>query len=208
MLFSNAIKTRNHDVEGKSDWMWTASDDGAWDGPVQDWISHKEKYQKYCKNFRSVFQAGGNHGLYARLFSNLFQNVYTFEPDPLNFHCLVNNCQSPNIFKFNCALGATPKLISLDRPTMQNTGMHQVSAAPGHIPMLTLDTFPVVDLDLIQLDVEGYEYDVLLGGVNTIRFHSPVISVERTNSSIDSLLGNLGYTRGDQSHADTFYWKA
>ena len=36
---------------------------------------------------RSVFQAGGCVGVWAKELSKHFRTVYTMEPDPDNFHC-------------------------------------------------------------------------------------------------------------------------
>jgi hypothetical protein len=57
--------------------------------------------------------------------------------------------------------------------------------------------------DIIKIDVEGYEYQVIIGAYNTIKEHSPVIFMElhgewiKNNgySHIDiyNLLSNIGY---------------
>ena len=47
--------------------------------------------QPYLKGKKVVVQAGGNCGMQVVKFAEFFDTVYTFEPDPVNFHCLVNN---------------------------------------------------------------------------------------------------------------------
>ncbi len=47
-----------------------------------------------------IIQAGGNAGLYPKLYSTMFEKVITFEPDHRWFVCLINNCPETNIFKF------------------------------------------------------------------------------------------------------------
>ena len=44
-----------------------------------------------------------------------------------------------------------------------NTGYQRVS-----VPQLTLDSYNFTDVDIIKIDVEGYEFQVLEGAVNTI----------------------------------------
>ena len=39
-----------------------------------------------------IIQAGGNAGLYPKLYSTMFEKVITFEPDHRWFVCLINNC--------------------------------------------------------------------------------------------------------------------
>ena len=45
--------------------------------------------------------------------------------------------------------------------------------------MITLDSLNFSEVDFIKLDVEGYELDVIKGGINTLRDNDPVIIVEQ-----------------------------
>lgn len=201
-LFDDKVRVREESIDGVSQWMWPKTDTGAWDGPSAEWVrSHKDGYLKHCKKFDVVVQAGGNCGLYPMLFSQYFSRVYTFEPDPLNFHCLVNNCQKPNIFKFNAALGETNKLLHIYNGNESNVGCHTVGDDPdkyatkqSYIPTLTIDQLALDACDLIQLDCEGYEPNVILGAMDTIGRFKPVISLETTNGETDMLLSQFGYT--------------
>ena len=77
--------------------------------------SHRNKLLKHIpvNRRRDVVCAGGNQGLYPRLLSEIFENVYTFEPDPLSFHCLAANCQKSNIVKIQAALGRERGLVQM-----------------------------------------------------------------------------------------------
>lgn len=198
---------REFGVDDISELIWIKEDTGAWDGPKDDWVtSHKEKYTKYCKQFRTCIAAGGNQGMYPRLLSQLFQRVMTFEPDHRNFHCLVNNCQSENIIKINAALGSSHLFVDLNRPVTDNTGMHNINLSqPGFIPQLMIDDFDFTDLDFIQLDIEGYEINALQGAYATIQRNLPLISCENGNDVILQYLSEFGYSIVDQSKADTLY---
>ena len=113
-MFDELIMVRPDVVDGEKDWHWLKHDTGAWDGPVEDWeTSHKIKYMKYLKGNDVVVTAGGNQGLYSRLYAKYFKNVYVFEPDPLNFHCLVLNNQNERIIKMNCGLGSVSTFLTL-----------------------------------------------------------------------------------------------
>lgn len=204
--FEDLCRIREDRIDNVPAWVWLKSDDGAWDGPKQDWItSHKEKYTKYCKKFDVVVQAGGNQGMYPRLLSDIFSYVYTYEPDPINFYVLNRNCQKENIFKTQAALGAEPANIVISRTTMQNVGMHQVATLDGAIPMLSLDSLAFPTIDLLQLDVEGYEYNILQGAVRTINRHRPVISCENGHADLNAFLESHDYMIADQSISDTIY---
>lgn len=204
-MYENLIEMRTKDIEGISSWHWIKGETGAWVGPHHDWTrSHKEKFFKYLRNRDVVVCAGGNQGMYPRLFAREFKFVYTFEPDPLNFCVLNMNCQDENIIKFQAALGESSATIALLRNNMVNTGMHKVDG-DGMIPQLPLDSFRLPALDLLQLDVEGYELHVLKGAIEHINRYRPVITCENANEQINTFLTNLGYLPVDQSVSDTVF---
>lgn len=186
----------NELIDGIGPWLWPKED---WEGfkwPKEDWLnSHKEKWLAAVKNTSICVQAGGLCGMYPRLLSEYFDVVYTFEPEPLNFYCLVENCQKENIVKMQAALGKENKMIGIETSISHNRGMSHVIDG-NQIPMLTIDSLNLPGCDLIQLDVEGYEADVLVGAAETISKFRPAISVERFwTDRIDpeSILMDYGY---------------
>ena len=94
-------KVIHEEIDGLGPWLWTKSDSGCWHIISQEWPNLRNMWIKHIDSYNVCIQAGGCCGLYPKLFSEIFGRVYTFEPDPLSFHCLVNNCQSDNIFKYN-----------------------------------------------------------------------------------------------------------
>lgn len=192
--------------------MWLKSDQQTWNIILHEWVSsHREKYHKYLSGHKHVVQAGGCLGLYPRLFSETFEHVTTFEPDPLNFHCLVNNCQLDRIAKFQAALSDKQGTIYIERLHEYNPGMNRVVEHPNQqcvaVPSLMLDYFDFEYLDLIQLDMENHEKYALYGAIFTINKHKPVIIVENDNEDILNFMTNVigGYEVVDQSFADTIY---
>lgn len=189
-------------------WNWIETDTGAWDGPKSDWEHyHAPNILKYVKNFRVAIQAGGNQGMYPRLLSRLFQHVYTFEPDPLNFKTLVLNVDQDNITPFQAALGSQSGMCTVNRNSMTNVGMHTISETRDpKVPVLALDTaMPAVcGVDLIMLDLEGYELKALLGMVEIIRQWRPAVFVERPTAEVNQFFTNLGigYTMVTMSSMD------
>lgn len=209
MSYTNLLRVREETVNGVKNWLWVAEDSGAWDGPSREWEqTHRDAYLRHVKSRNVVVQAGGNCGLYPRLFSQYFQTVYTFEPDPLNFHCLVNNCQRDNIIKINAALGDAFELVRVRRAGMSNVGMHTITKEGGDFPKITpqftIDSLGLENCDLIQLDVEGYEPKVIGGALETIRKFHPVISCEN-GGAVRPRLTELGYEAREVVGADTIY---
>jgi FkbM family methyltransferase len=206
--FSDRLYVRHENVDNEIDWTWVKEDTGSWDGPRDDWLfSHKHKYFEHVKQRRVVITAGGNMGLYARLYSKLFDHVYVFEPDILNFHCLVMNTQCMNVFKMNCALGSEAKLVAMDVGSHTNRGMFNVlSGIEGTVPMIKIDSFNFPIVDLLQLDVERVEFDVLIGAKETIDRCRPVIVVECGKTDpIRKFMEEIGYKDVEQSAADTIW---
>lgn len=164
---------------------------------------------KYCKSRRAVVQAGGNAGVWPRYLLDKFGVVYTFEPEPASYHCLHVNC--PGAVIFNAALGAERGLIGLEYPEgRRNMGAVCVNGI-GNIPLMRLDDMHFDALDLIQLDIEGYEPWAIKGAFETIRKHKPVIMLEDKGLSVRynhpqgwplTMLGPLGYTLVDSINRD------
>ena len=59
------------------------------------------------------------------------------------------------------------------RPVKVNTGYQRVQ-----VPQLTLDSYNFTDVDIIKIDVEGYELQVLEGAVQTIANNRPIVQIE------------------------------
>lgn len=197
---------RNDDVEGFTNWLWPKEDSGLWDGPLIHWPMVKEQIRLHCQGFKTIVQAGGAAGMYPRLMSKMFETVYTFEPDPYNFHCLVHNCDMDNVIKINAALGSTHEMVSIDH--------HETNAGVGHvhkgtrrdvIPTFMIDDLDLDSLDCIYLDVEGYESQSILGGINSIKKFKPLIGAENGAKDALTVLEELGYKQVGNAAADIIY---
>jgi FkbM family methyltransferase len=158
-----------------------------------------------------VVQAGGNCGQYVRLFSRLFETVYTFEPDPVNFLCLTLNCGN-NVIKTQACVGNEKKFVNINRSG--DAGAIHV-AGQGNIPTVIIDELNLPACGLIQLDIEGYELFALQGAQHTIEKYHPLLMIEwcedwanryDTNKDMrDTFLSDLGYSQILANHSDTVY---
>lgn len=212
MKYQDLVYLRDESVAGVGPWVWAKTDIHAWVGPKRDWEEgHYHKILHYVpENKRNVVvQAGGNQGMYPRLLSDLFKAVYTFEPDPVNFHCLVANCQRPNIIKMNAALSYKHEAvsISIDRFADWDTnyGVRDVvHQEDSYIPTFMIDDLSLDQCDLIMLDTEGYELNILKGAVKTLEKFHPVIFAEFAEPCIGYLQG-FGYEPVDRSFGDIIF---
>jgi len=169
-----------------------------------------KKISEWVLNKRVVIQAGGNNGLYAKQYAQLFDTVYTFEPVPELFYCLSRNVTEENVFKFQACLGHTRSLVGVGRKVGNNAGSSNVYGS-GVVPTLLIDDLGLEVCDLIHLDIEGFEIFALKGGEKTIVRCRPVIVLEtagwsfRYGISPDNIVTwlkrfdyeQLGYVDGD-----------
>lgn len=102
--------------------------------------------------------------------------VYAFEPDPqslkwLHRHVSLNRIES-RVRIFGCAVGDRNGNISFvdGRDSQSHVAQGLPLAAQNSIQSITLDTvFADAHLDLLKIDVEGFEEQVLRGATNLLR---------------------------------------
>jgi FkbM family methyltransferase len=136
------------------------------------------KIAKYVENRGIMVQAGGNCGYYVKKFAEMFDTVYTFEPDPLNFICLtINTNLHKNVYRYQACVGDQHQMVAMATMDDQCGAMH-IGKDQGLVPTMTIDDLNLPGCDLIQLDTEGFEYYGLLGAKNTIEKYHPVICIE------------------------------
>jgi FkbM family methyltransferase len=59
----------------------------------------------------------------------------------------------------------------------------------------TLDSFAMTEVAFVKIDVQGSEFAVLRGGVDTLRLCQPHLLIETPSPEIMEFLGGLGYKR-------------
>lgn len=164
-------------------------------------------------------QAGGNLGVWPKYLSKHFASVITFEPAPDLFPKLMANAGEPNIIKLQAALGERGGLVGTNcaRRDTKRIAVHEglTHIVPnGVIPSLRLDALELPVLDLLYLDVEGYELYALRGAAETIRRCRPVIAVEinrniafegLTEDDVRSFVVGLGYERALTVRSDEVF---
>lgn len=144
---------------------------------------------KFLKKKRTVIQAGGNCGVWPRALAPHFDAVYTFEPDPKNYFALRwNTKELANVHTFNAALGAQAGLVTLTIPDheldncgaimIDPDGVESTRSVTNPLPMYRIDGFDLPAVDLIYLDIEGYELNALKGAERTIELCKPIITLE------------------------------
>lgn len=152
-----------------------------------------------CSQFRTAVQAGGNIGYWPSRMAQDFKRVVTFEPEPIMYECLVKNLADlPNVEVRPEALGQAFARCSILRKSF---GSHIVIDG-NDTSIITLDSLFIDDLDLLQLDIEGFELYALRGSEKTIKRCHPIIQLEirglseqfgENDKEVFKLLADIGY---------------
>lgn len=198
-------------IEQLQDWVVPEEDTDLWGcSGQQDWPNeHSKKYFVGMNHKRIAIQAGGAFGIYPRMMAEMFERVYTFEIIPVSFHCLVQNCQKDNIIKMQAALGADHRLLNMNLGSPGNLGSTTVvtlNNGEDWVPQIPIDSLKLGNVDLIALDVEGYEKHVLDGARDTLqRCHPRVIMELGEGGQIQEIMESFGYRIIDHSGSDVIW---
>lgn len=139
-----------------------------------------------------VFDVGSNIGetlLHFALLTGDGGKVYGFEPVPENFKKCTDNIsinKFKNIKLSNTALSDKREKLYFAHAENMNSGgifMNKEKRNSGHeVQALTLDEFvhenKINGIDLIKIDVEGFELNVLKGAADTLQNLRPLIFAE------------------------------
>jgi len=159
------------------------------------------KFLDYCKTqdkkFKTVIDVGAWCGTWAKAMEPHARQIIAFEPDPVHFECLQRNC-TINCVPRREALGDEHKMISL---TEDDFTQAKRVTGDGDIRMTTIDSLKYSDVDLIKIDVEGYEMKVLKGAEKTFK-ESQYLMIElnnntkkygSSNANVEKYLGENGF---------------
>lgn len=148
-----------------------------------------------------VWDIGGNIGYHTLAFSLYSKTVYSFEPNNDNYELLVRNTlHKNNVINYNVAVSdidGRGHINTFNKNISGNYGECKISDEGQDIKLVKLDNLDIEKPDLIKIDVEGHEYQVFLGMINTIKKHKPVIFYENLHGDkfpeIFDMLHDLGY---------------
>ena len=189
----SALVSHRVDANTGTAWLWPVRDKTCWRFMTVLAPDLPHRIAKFVQRRGTVIQAGGNCGVYVAQYATLFETVYTFEPDPINFHCLQQNVRDQHVHKIQACLGEAAGQAGMNTEG-KNAGGYHINSNSGPLEMLTIDSLKLDNCNLIHLDIEGYELPALQGSVETIKIHHPVIALEykdnqakRYNYSLDQL---------------------
>jgi FkbM family methyltransferase len=197
------------------DWLWPLRDRKAWPYLTREEnLTFPKTISNLIENKRTVIQAGGHCGLYPYQYSNLFEKVYTFEPEFTNFQCLTENVKGlENVNVFNLGIGNKNESRGINF-SKSNSGKHSISNESGGIEIITVDSMNISNVDLIHFDLEGFELFALQGSIKTIEKYKPLIVLETNDlclsfgyslQDLDKWLESINYRKLITWQDDTAY---
>lgn len=170
----------------------------------------------------TVFDIGANTGLYS-IFSGVSapsSAIYSFEPNPSNLLRLKKNLglnQLKSVHVIPHAIGAKRDNISFTvladdnisdtssavESFSKNSYRGELKWKTIHVEQTTIDDFiaenQIQQIDLVKIDVEGYEIEVLKGGTTTFQKWKPSILIESfldgtKRDFLEQFVAEMGYT--------------
>lgn len=156
-----------------------------------------------------IIDVGANIGYLTLQFATRCKKgaVYAFEPDSETFYKLTQNVnlnKFGNIQLFHTALGSATGTGELYRIYESNPGANRIlsqkpaASVPSEtVPIATLDEYDSKGsfkaVDLIKIDVEGFELFVLEGARNLILKRKPILFIELVDQNL-KLQGCSGHS--------------
>lgn len=169
-------------------------------------MNHKRFWLDNVKSNWTVLDVGANVGIFTILFSKLCAQVYAFEPIPETVLKLRENLHA----------NACPDNVQIVPLAVSNwTGARESPIHPvwGHevrteeFLFTTLDdwikTHGDLHVDAVKIDVDSYDYEVLLGAEQFLRAQRPIVVAELNHAlalrgfTVDepkSFMTKLGFT--------------
>ena len=136
---------------------------------------------RQLKKARVAVDVGSHIGLWSRHMASLFRQVVAFEPMRVARDCYVLNVSMDKVVLYGCALGAEAGnvLMRYNPELSMETVVHTVMGGGEGVEICTLDSFALDEVDLVKIDVEGYEPFVIEGARDTIERCRPVVVIEQ-----------------------------
>jgi len=164
--------------------------------------------------FRRIIDVGAWWGPWTITWQNNAEHIEIFEPNQEMLPKLKNNISNfKNCTLYETALGNKSGKVSMEQET--HSGTYHIKDTHGLINVKTLDSYNFNSVDVIKIDVEGYEIPVLEGARNTILANKPYIQIEGNKSTqrygyhkadINTYLTKLGMVRIGKRYPDQI-WK-
>lgn len=168
---------------------------------TEEALLYKKISETFLTKKRVALHIGSHYGFKSKILSEIFNEVHTFD-----FDNKINQYMKINIKKFNIknikinsfGLGNENKNVETsdflkEKKIHGPLSNHIIENSEGKHQIKKLDNLKIKNIDLMIIDTEGYEMNVLKGGIKTIRNFLPIIIMEIHKSK--DLTSRYGYNK-------------
>jgi len=142
--------------------------------------------------YKTYVDLGAYNGDTVKKYSSLCPNlkeIFAFEPDKRNYKKLSSNCESLSIstYPMNVAAYSTDTTLTFSASANRNSSAASAGSYEHKTVLIEARALDSVcaSADFIKYDVEGLEYEALLGSKNLIKNSSPDLLVSMYHKSED-----------------------
>lgn len=157
---------------------------------------------------------GAATGSYAWILNRISRQVFAFEPGEAHHRALSLVQGGTRIELVKAAVGATEGTVNMYTPGEDTHALHsatlskvnpvagQADVTVRQVPQISLDSYFLGkrdtgrSIDLLKVDVEGYEFDVFRGAEGLIKRHHPLIICEIEARHDPEYLRTFNFLRG------------
>ena len=175
-----------------------------WGEPEIQWLD------RLVDPSRAAFDIGANLGLYSYFLRKYAKEVHCWEPNP-ELQKLLNSAFGDSILIHPQGLSSEAGTATLSFPILEGVRYHgwgsleksfqeHSEVISQQISLKTLDEENLPPVGFIKIDVEGHEYSVLKGAIQTLQKDQPKLLIEIEEQHAGSqihetftLLQSLGY---------------
>lgn len=143
--------------------------------------------------FKNVLDIGGHYGEYSYYLSKVSNKVHYFEPNPNSFDIFKKTLFNNKIIPYNFACGEKQKIVYIT--DKKDSAQNKISNNGIEIKQIKIDDIIKEKIDFIKIDIEGYEYNCLLG-MKEILKNKPLLLIEIKKPNfqkVKKLLYSCGY---------------
>ena len=142
---------------------------------------------EHLPNKRTFVDVGANVGIWSFPFIGKFNTIVGYEPSKQNIECLQANVGTAIDIRTKAVADfeGTADFHQAGKNCGDGKLCREGVGASYAVPVVKLDNENLLDVDLIKIDVQGWELEVLKGAEHLIRSHQPWVIFE-VNQDIDT----------------------
>lgn len=190
-------------LKGKS-WIKGSATNGCWLGTYE--LDKQFLFSQFVKPGMIIYDVGANVGFYTLLASILTGSngkVFSFEPLPENISFLKNHLELNKLSNVNVIVKAASNKVSTVKFNLGENRSSGHISEKGEIKVETISIDEFIKQgnpspNLIKFDIEGAEYEALIGAKELLKNKKPVIFLASHSKELRAkclkLLTEFGYS--------------